>query len=109
MRKHYDTNEVSLVFSTIPQYTDLCAALVLLLPYLLYTFICARLWQGLLNHSASWVTGGQAPSPYSTNTQYQSSTATIFRVTHGAEGQTYEGWNFNFGNTPLDWIQELLE
>ena len=22
---------------------------------------------------------------------------------------TYEGWNFNFGNTPLDWIQELLE
>ena len=23
--------------------------------------------------------------------------------------QWYEGWNFNFGNTPLDWIQELLE
>ena len=22
---------------------------------------------------------------------------------------TYEGWNFNFGNTPLDWTQELLE
>ena len=22
---------------------------------------------------------------------------------------SYEGWNFNFGNTPLDWIQELLE
>ena len=22
---------------------------------------------------------------------------------------TYEGWNFNFSNTPLDWIQELLE
>ena len=22
---------------------------------------------------------------------------------------TYEGWNFNFGNSPLDWIQELLE
>ena len=21
----------------------------------------------------------------------------------------YEDWNFNFGNTPLDWIQELLE
>ena len=21
----------------------------------------------------------------------------------------YEGWNFNFGNTPLDWIQELLD
>ena len=21
----------------------------------------------------------------------------------------YEGWNFNFGNNPLDWIQELLE
>ena len=21
----------------------------------------------------------------------------------------YEGWNFNFSNTPLDWIQELLE
>ena len=21
----------------------------------------------------------------------------------------HEGWNFNFGNTPLDWIQELLE
>ena len=21
----------------------------------------------------------------------------------------YEGWNFNFGNTPLDWIQELLQ
>ena len=21
----------------------------------------------------------------------------------------YEGWNFNFGNPPLDWIQELLE
>ena len=21
----------------------------------------------------------------------------------------YGGWNFNFGNTPLDWIQELLE
>ena len=21
----------------------------------------------------------------------------------------YEGWNFNFGNTPLDWIQELPE
>ena len=21
----------------------------------------------------------------------------------------YEGWNFNFGNTPLDWIQELME
>ena len=21
----------------------------------------------------------------------------------------YEVWNFNFGNTPLDWIQELLE
>ena len=24
-------------------------------------------------------------------------------------GSMYEGWNFNFGNTPLDWIQELLE
>ena len=23
--------------------------------------------------------------------------------------QSYEGWYFNFGNTPLDWIQELLE
>ena len=23
--------------------------------------------------------------------------------------QRYEGWNFNFGNTPLYWIQELLE
>ena len=23
--------------------------------------------------------------------------------------KNYEGWNFNFGNTPLDWIQELLE
>ena len=23
--------------------------------------------------------------------------------------QMYEGWNFNFGNSPLDWIQELLE
>ena len=23
--------------------------------------------------------------------------------------QKYEGWNFNFGNTPLDWIQQLLE
>ena len=21
----------------------------------------------------------------------------------------YEGWNFNFGNTTLDWIQALLE
>ena len=21
----------------------------------------------------------------------------------------YEGWNFNFGNTPLDWMKELLE
>ena len=21
----------------------------------------------------------------------------------------YDGWNFNFGNTPLDWSQELLE
>ena len=21
----------------------------------------------------------------------------------------YEGWNFNFGNTSLDWIQELLQ
>ena len=21
----------------------------------------------------------------------------------------YEGWNFNFGNTPLAWIQEMLE
>ena len=21
----------------------------------------------------------------------------------------YKGWNFNFGNNPLDWIQELLE
>ena len=25
------------------------------------------------------------------------------------EKDIYEGWNFNFGNTPLDWIQELLE
>ena len=25
------------------------------------------------------------------------------------EVKIYEGWNFNFGNTPLDWIQELLE
>ena len=25
------------------------------------------------------------------------------------ENFKYEGWNFNFGNTPLDWIQELLE
>ena len=24
-------------------------------------------------------------------------------------GHKYEGWNFNFGDTPLDWIQELLE
>ena len=24
-------------------------------------------------------------------------------------GVLYEGWNFNFGYTPLDWIQELLE
>ena len=23
--------------------------------------------------------------------------------------RNYEGWNFNFGNTPLDWIQEMLE
>ena len=23
--------------------------------------------------------------------------------------RNYEGWNFNFGNTPLDWIQVLLE
>ena len=23
--------------------------------------------------------------------------------------EAYEGWNFNFGNTPLDWIQELLK
>ena len=23
--------------------------------------------------------------------------------------EIYDGWNFNFGNTPLDWIQELLE
>ena len=26
-----------------------------------------------------------------------------------SETVNYEGWNFNFGNTPLDWIQELLE
>ena len=25
------------------------------------------------------------------------------------EMKMYEGWNFNFGNTLLDWIQELLE
>ena len=35
-------------------------------------------------------------------------------LSHGSSGYTntpafYEGWNFNFGNTPLDWIQELLE
>ena len=33
-------------------------------------------------------------------------------VMHSFEYKTvtiYEGWNFNFGNTPLDWIQELLE
>ena len=23
--------------------------------------------------------------------------------------EKYEGWNFNFVNTPVDWIQELLE
>ena len=28
----------------------------------------------------------------------------IYIYTH-----THEDWNFNFGNTPLDWIQELLE
>ena len=30
-------------------------------------------------------------------------------IFHFHETLTYEGWNFNFGNTPLDWIQELLE
>ena len=28
---------------------------------------------------------------------------------YGCLSVIYEGWNFNFGNTPLDWIQELLE
>ena len=31
--------------------------------------------------------------------------AGVYDSLHGI----YEGWNFNFGNTPLDWIQELLE
>ena len=34
-------------------------------------------------------------------------------LSYWAEGnlkkKMYESWNFNFGNTPLDWIQELLE
>ena len=31
--------------------------------------------------------------------------AKIFRP----PARTYEGWNFNFGNAPLDWIQAWLE
>ena len=27
----------------------------------------------------------------------------------GTDTNFYESWNFNFGNSPLDWIQELLE
>lgn len=83
-RKHYNTTVVSLVFSTIPEHTDQCAALVLLLNYLLYIVTCAR-------HFAGWVTvnstGGPAQSPYSTHTENQFSTATIFHVTHGTDGQ----------------------
>ena len=30
-------------------------------------------------------------------------------VMYLARLMNYEGWNFNFGNTPLDWIQEQLE
>ena len=33
----------------------------------------------------------------------------IYIYTHTHTHHTHEGWNFNFGNTPLDWIQELLE
>ena len=30
-------------------------------------------------------------------------------ITTESSFSLYEGWNFNFGNTPLDWIQEPLE
>ena len=33
----------------------------------------------------------------------------IIKVVTWRAAWFYEGWNFNFGNTPLDWIQELLE
>jgi hypothetical protein len=28
---------------------------------------------------------------------------------NGVKIHKYEGWNFNFGNTLLDWLQALLE
>jgi len=83
-RKHYNTTEVSLVFSTIPEHTDQCAALVLLLPYLLYTFTCVRYFAGWVTVNS---TGGHEQSPYSTHIEYQFSTANIFHVTHGTDGQ----------------------
>ena len=33
----------------------------------------------------------------------------IKNTRHIMDNLLYEGWTFNFGNTPLDWIQELLE
>ena len=33
----------------------------------------------------------------------------IYRESTYLSISLYEVWNFNFGNTPLDWIQELLE
>ena len=33
----------------------------------------------------------------------------MFRTYRSILRNIYEGWNFNFGNTPVDWIQELLE
>ena len=35
--------------------------------------------------------------------------ALTYLASHSRTCNKYEGWNFNFGNTPLDWIQELLE
>ena len=31
----------------------------------------------------------------------------VYKLTY--KTSKYEDWNFNFGNTALDWIQELLE
>ena len=44
-----------------------------------------------------------------TNLWYYKSLIFLYKIDDRLTGTAYEGWNFNFGNTPLDWIQELLE
>ena len=69
-------------------------------PYVLFVAIPRKYW--------STVTLADSRVLNSTEYTYQVSPLSKSNDKHFSTFK-YEGWNFNFGNIPLDWIQELLE